>query len=405
VTIDEENVKSITVSLSMSGAVRYVSLCMPGSIQDDPSSFEIPGQDDDSSYFEPPTLANAFVAPMCEVKERTFEAGEQCTSGLQYGTSAVNVLEYKGDSVVFELDQPYGVNPKHLQIWYDQTKDVNGPPECDVRYYPTGKVGTYEAGCVNGVATISIIGEMFNMETQTSLSQPGFDVDVPECANDVSFMHFNPLKRCYFEMYIPCSKCDRRLEENEELPAVSECERNAMKADIHPIVIDKCINTESDMPIEVKARDGDSITFSVSQVWKGQDESSRGKRLAWMAVDFANAQGDLQCIKTTSVESGLLATHKSQCKDGATVVDLYVQDEDPGLLGQTDGSSIIAPTACSPSGDTRKTCQFRYILKCEPDAKCAEEEEASTKERKRLGQGSRNREPLTENKRRSYWIF
>ena len=49
------------------------------------------------------------------------------------------------------------------------------------------------------------------------------------------------------------------------------------------------------------------------------------------------------------------------------MVDLYTFDEERGVFGQADGSSLVVPTACDAGGDDNtKMCHFRFVLECEP---------------------------------------
>ena len=200
-------------------------------------------------------------------------------------------------------------------------------------------------------------------------------VTPPRCQDDESDIpEFNPLKRCYWEFKVPCDYRRRDLEgeitfDAEEARASVEpivIETMAETDDVLQIPVDNCTATDYANPITILSRDEKTVTFSVSQVWKGcgTSASSGDRRLGWIATDYVSEDDELVCSKTLSQDCGFSTTYTAMCTDGVTVVDLYTFDEDPTVFGQTDGTAVVVPSACEPSGDQASMCHFRYILSC-----------------------------------------
>lgn len=137
-----------------------------------------------------------------------------------------------------------------------------------------------------------------------------------------------------------------------------------MQEDSIQLESDKCKVSGFESPIKILSQDLETVTFSVSQVWKGCDNMDDSK-LSWIATDYFGTGGELTCAKSSSLECGLAATYTAQCKDGSSVVDVFVYD-DSSIFGQTDGSEVELPTACGASGDGSKMCHLRYLLNCGP---------------------------------------
>jgi len=150
------------------------------------------------------------------------------------------------------------------------------------------------------------------------------------------------------------SFCSKSFTERKRLLAEATAEESGVQ-----LAAGKCKASGFESPIKILSQDMETVTFSVSQVWKGCDDS----KLGWIATDYFGKGGELTCAKTDSLECGLAATYTAQCKDGSSVVDIFVYD-DSFVFGQTDGSEVELPTACGASGDVSKMCHFRYLLNC-----------------------------------------
>ena len=172
----------------------------------------------------------------------------------------------------------------------------------------------------------------------------------------------------------------------------SACELQSRVADLLSIKVDRCANTESDSPIELLSQDGDSVRFSISQVWKGC--SGTNERMGFVSVDYIDMDGELLCETHSHVHCGLSSVVEAKCNDGATVVDLYVHDDDSehAVVFQEDGSDVSVPDACNTKvHSSAHVCHFRYIIKCRPtlcekDAGAPTGASSASKPVRRLGQ-------------------
>jgi len=133
-------------------------------------------------------------------------------------------------------------------------------------------------------------------------------------------------------------------------------------SDVRQINVGQCTAESLVSPIKIVEQDESSVTYTVSQVWRGCNDEFTGH--GFIAVDYLDLEGDLTC--DTFATEGCLntKTYTSQCTNGVTVVDLYVYDEAPDLFGAPDGAPIVMPAACSQFGDERQMCHFRYMLQC-----------------------------------------
>lgn len=115
---------------------------------------------------------------------------------------------------------------------------------------------------------------------------------------------------------------------------------------------DKCMPS-GDLAVSlvmILLQDSETVTFSISQYG-----------CEWIATDYFGSGDELTCSKSTC---GLMATYTAQCKDGVTVVDMFVHGK---LFGQMDGTAVFVPSACDASGNHEnesKMCHFRYLLNC-----------------------------------------
>jgi hypothetical protein len=309
------------------------------------------------------------VQPLIE--EILFGDSEKCLAG-QYGVENINVTSSDGQQLNFTLKHSFCGQLDKMQVWSKREDDDDAlcyefdNEKCEK------VIGEYTARCSNGWAMINIIAEKGEQFSQN------VDVPTPQCQEDMEFVDFNPQKRCYWQIKVPCpfNTLDRRLVE-QEMPVKpvelttklkkieSDCESKSREVDIVPISVDKCDVSDFEPPLKLISQDKDTVTFSVSQVWKGCS-SEANESLSWIAVDYIGLDNNLQCSTYDSVPCGLTTTLTAKCDEGASVIDLYTYDGESDIFSQTDGSSMVVPTACGTRGDNTKMCHFRYILKCEP---------------------------------------
>ena len=145
----------------------------------------------------------------------------------------------------------------------------------------------------------------------------------------------------------------------------SGCEMASRAVDIDEIPMEKCTVSAETHAISITSQDVDSVSFAVSQLWKGCTESNEGVSVSWLATDFVGADGELHCAKAEEAPCGVVNTYTAQCEDGVSIVDLYAYDSD-GTLFQSEEEKVFVPLACGSTGDLKKMCHFRYLLKCAP---------------------------------------
>mmetsp|Transcript_7810 Transcript_7810/g.16289 ORF Transcript_7810/g.16289 Transcript_7810/m.16289 type:complete len:1072 (+) Transcript_7810:106-3321(+) len=187
---------------------------------------------------------------------------------------------------------------------------------------------------------------------------------------------------CHLEVKIKCdNRCyddRRRLDESfaayppeppilDQEKAASICKHDLQEDDVRPMVVDKCsAEASGGSPVTVFSKDGHTVTFTLSQVWKDCDSSAR-HAVDWIAADYVSTSGNLECHRMDDVGCGDFSMRTAQCSDGVAVIDLYVSDSsDENPFRQADGSSLIVPEACYPDGDGRDACHFRYMIDCAP---------------------------------------
>ena len=128
--------------------------------------------------------------------------------------------------------------------------------------------------------------------------QIGVEDQVPDsiCQPGTEIPDFNPEKRCYWEFSIPCT-CDfdpsknfRALEAlpdektNESEFGVEEarkpqlgpghdCKEESKWVDVHSVSVDQCavgiFGVFDQNPVALESQDGETVSFSVKQVWRG----------------------------------------------------------------------------------------------------------------------------------------
>jgi len=149
----------------------------------------------------------------------------------------------------------------------------------------------------------------------------------------------------------------------------TDCEEDSEGEDLRRVDVDKCIAPDRFDPIEILSQDTDTVTFSVTQVWKGCDFGSffQSRKLSWLATDYVASDGELTCSKFNGLECGEKTTLTAVCQDGETIVDLFTYDGDGRVFGQSDDAPIVIPMACGgDDGDATKMCHYRYVVKCAP---------------------------------------
>lgn len=320
--------------------------------------------------------------PKSEAKMKELDG--MCSSG-KFGIDNIEVLHSDGNTVRFTIKHNFVSKLERAQIWFDNP-DPQGGSLCfeDEDVASNTVMGRYTALCSNGWASLNIVAESgSSFKTEGAID----DVPVPQCQDEFDFIDFNPLKRCHWRIKIPCgnSKPVRHLsavvtdgdqpqwtiQEVDEVAKVkSDCEARSKAVDVLPVAVDSCKQNGFEHPVRLISQDENTVTFSISQVWKGCSMHDDVRSLSWIAADYIGLDDHLQCSKFESLNCGLVTTLSAKCSDGASVIDLYTYDTDPSLFGQSDGSAVIVPAACGTSGDARKMCHFRYILKCDP-SQCA----------------------------------
>jgi hypothetical protein len=348
--------------------------------------------------------ADSSVPTGCDVVETEFEV--ECSEGY-YGPENVDVLSSDGKQVIFRLKHYFASELESVAVWFDDPLD----PERLQRCWSANQVisdsyfGTFASKCTNGWAKVGIAA---GSSADSSIRFKHFvEVVEPICQSGSDVTTFNPQKQCHFEMLLPC-ECDDATQklvaealENKKpsssMSELSKCRKESKSVDVHSVAVDKCIApVGEDSPITILSQDGDTVTVSVSQIWKGCGAGDMSK-LSWIAADHVRQDGQLECTKYFSLNCGFVTAFTSQCDEGIAVIDLFTHDSD---LGQEDGAPLVVPTPCNPGGDdTRKMCHFRYIVQCNP-SKCKEKQ--TTKESRRLGGHSSNTEG---ERKKSFWFF
>lgn len=314
---------------------------------------------------------------------RMAEVSEQCSAG-KFGVDNIEVLSSDGEQVHFTMKHKLASVIEKTQIWFDNIGKEGGSlcfekanVACDT------EMGQYTAKCTAGWATVHIVGENGNNFKQEGDIE---EVSTPNCQDGFDFVDFNPMKRCHWQIKIPCaySRPARNLAatDSKGLPQLAsahqssgssgsdkiqrDCELKSKAVDVLSVGVDSCTQNGFERPVQLISQDKETVTFALWQVWKGCSPNSDSSTLGWIAVDYIGLDDHLQCSKFESLNCGFATTLSAKCSDGASVVDLYTYDTDAHMFQQTDGSAVAVPTACDTSGDARKICHFRYILKCEP---------------------------------------
>ena len=179
------------------------------------------------------------------------------------------------------------------------------------------------------------------------------------------------------ERYVyPLETSASDLEAAPEESAVAEdaetpsCRIDA-REDIRELSADKCnpLASAKGSPFQIISRDGKTVTFAFSQVWKQCDGGKSSNRMNWIALDFVVPEnGELECFRTSKPDCGIVNAFTAKCTEGLALIDIYgVDDTETSIFYQTDESALTIPDACAAGekkGDTKKACKFRYVLNC-----------------------------------------
>jgi hypothetical protein len=320
---------------------------------------------------------------LANVAEKNFMKDLQCSEGF-WGEQNVDIVESNGVVVKFRLIQPFSSDLNEIGVWFENTDRGESLHDCHlVKDAGPGEVlDSFEARCTNGHATINVYG---GSSDSFKYNQIGIEDEVPDavCQPSIRFPEFNPLKRCFWTFKLNCEpsrESKRELDmtgettdqnqsvtaQNIEKQKTGFCEEESKLVDVQLIPIDKCSAAISVHPIKLESQDGETVTFTISQVWKGCDSIKTNDNLGWIAADYEARDGELQCAKMEALECGAEFEFTATCTDGVTLVDLYTHDEG---FTQADDSIIMVPSACGGKADGFHTCHFRYLLKCFP-SKC-----------------------------------
>jgi hypothetical protein len=251
---------------------------------------------------------------------RISEIGESCSAG-KFGVENVQVLSSDGEQVRFTLKHNLASTIEKTQIWFDNIGKEGGSLcfEKGTWLAIQGWVNT-QLRCKAGWATVHIVGENGNDFKQEGDIE---EVPTPNCQYGFDFVDFNPMKRCHWQIKIPCaySRQDRNLAVTEltglpqtasadqssglSTPAKvqSDCELRSKAVDVLPVGVDSCTQNGFEPPLKLISQDKDTVTFALWQVWKGcsshsgRSSSSSNNRLGWIAADYIGLDDHLQCSK------------------------------------------------------------------------------------------------------------
>lgn len=328
----------------------------------------------------PPEVQASLHEPSgCTVIESQFSANSQCSMG-SFGAEHVSVLASGDSTVEFKLnghDFPADVSLNEIKLWFldPENYDSEDYHKCWSGVQDGLFAQQFVAKCEDdGWATIRMTGGEDEETHQNPRFHQMIDVEEPFCSDRIDHLDYNPLKRCFWELKIPCGCVERRRAAVEHAviapPAdPHDCGYLSRKEDSQAVQVDKCTTVPPKDAVQIVSQDLETVTFAVSQKWKGCDGSSaKNDKLGWIATDYINKHGDLICETDSNLACGMTETFTAHCTDGIAVVDLYAYDEQDRLFGQTDGSDMAIPLACNTKGRDmeQSSCHFRYILKCKP---------------------------------------
>lgn len=111
-------------------------------------------------------------------------------------------------------------------------------------------------------------------------------------------------------------------------------------------------------PIQVIRFGDESVTFSLSQVWR-YDSIDR------VALHYMNVQGQLECRTYDKVFAGEFGVFEAQCVDGQASPILYASDS---LFVTSVPNNVISKTCRSAGISSKKTYAHKVTLPCRLDA-------------------------------------
>ena len=300
----------------------------------------------------------------CASRETEFSTA--CSGGY-YGQSNVKITSADVETVTFQLSQPFASGLARYAVWFDNPMRDESEDFCFYRDNVSAGVidAVFTAKCTSGSALISVYGGNGGDFTQVGIDESLIPDARCQSPLDDVFPEYNPNKRCYWEFKIDCSGvAGRRLELEGSVPGedgAASCEELSKKTDVSTIEIYHQCDAPEVTPIKIESQNGDSVTFSLSQVWKGCGVADGpAVSLDWLAADFDDAERKFTCVGHSSRECGSSSTFTSGCIDGVAIIDVYVTD------GALFNDSIAIPTLCSSPLDGRNSCQYRYVLQCQP---------------------------------------
>jgi hypothetical protein len=142
----------------------------------------------------------------CVVTEVASSA--KCKKG-DFGANNLQVVDSDGKTVRFKLQHSFCDEPlKPLLVWFDNPDQKISPDYCWEGYNIKCKntFGQFEAKCTDGYATVGISAGADSLNYAVPFSHYGFvDIVEPVCQKKISCPEFNPNKRCYWELKVPCN--------------------------------------------------------------------------------------------------------------------------------------------------------------------------------------------------------
>ena len=335
------------------------------------------------------TIGIARSRSTCSAQEMDPDIRSTCSMGA-YDPSNIHILYSDVDTVTFELEHGFGEHGsgppllKSMEVFFENPNPPS-PSERDFCWFKDGGITPkkhvssepFTARCHNGWATVSVSGGAQHDEFK-QVNGP----EAPECLCqkevEGDFPEYNAMKECYWEFKVPCGcKNEQRdlqvnsaidlLDEEPFVDPVGIVDTKAETDDVLQIAVDNCTATDYANPISILSRDDKTVTFSVSQVWKGcgTGESSGDRRLGWIATDYVSKDDELLCSKTESLDCGFSSPRTRPCVQMAILLWICTRlTKTLQSLVRADGTGVVVPSACEPSGDQTSMCHFRYILSC-----------------------------------------
>jgi hypothetical protein len=211
--------------------------------------------------------------------------------------------------------------------------DGIGSSECDKNFDPEiDATVNYTAVCYDGYTDVSVY-VYFN----------GTDFDPEECEacqapedDDAGVVAF------YFEL-----PCDNPCEPVALTEASIDCNPGAELAST-----EGSCSSSVDMPIEILDRNGNSVTFALSQPFS----TPKSVSVLYSRSPYSNNdQESGYCTKFYDVDSGLIAgDFTASCTNGEAVVSIYTADSDTSSCVYNEGEN----------------CGYHYVIPCVENYLC-----------------------------------